>query len=45
MILIGIVSRMYKNLDGQDICQVHEQIRRALARYDDVCFTARKLLL
>lgn len=37
MILIGIVSRMYNNLDGQDICQVHEQIRRALARYDDVC--------
>jgi len=45
VILIGIVSRMYNNLDGQDICQVHEQIRRALARHDDVCFTARKLLL
>ena len=45
MILIGIVSRMYNNLDGQDICQVHEQIRRALARHDDVCFTGRKLLL
>lgn len=37
MVLIGIVSRMYKNLDNQDICQVHEQIRRILSKYDDVC--------
>lgn len=37
MILIGIGSRMYKNLDNQDISQVHEQIRRVLTRYDDVC--------
>lgn len=37
MILIGVVTRMYKNLDNQDISQVHEQIRRVLTRYDDVC--------
>lgn len=39
MKLIGIVGRVYYNKDGQKIIQVNEDIRKALARYDDVVIT------
>lgn len=36
MKLIGIVGRAYYNKDNQKIIQVNEDIRRALAKYDEV---------
>lgn len=39
MKVIGIVGRAYYNKDNQKIVQVNEDIRKALARYDDVVTT------
>lgn len=40
MKLIGIVGRVYKNKDDQDIIQTNEVLRRFLMQYDDiVCIT------
>ena len=39
MKVIGIVGRAYFNRDEQKIIQVNENIRRAMARYDDVVCT------
>lgn len=36
MRVIGIVGRVYKNIDNQNIIQVNESIRKIISNYDDV---------
>ena len=40
MKLIGIVGRVYKNIDDKGIIQTHDAVRRTIMRYNDVtCIT------
>ena len=40
MHIIGIVGRVYKNKDNQDIIQTHDAVRRMINANDDlVCIT------
>lgn len=36
MRLIGIVGRVYKNIDNQNIIQINENVRKMVMKYDDV---------